>query len=208
MFSWVDKNEEPRKISSRNNSKSLQKIYKNIFLAHSNKAVSISNTDIDIINPLDKKLLNQNYNSSDVLELKEEKMNTYYGDNNINIYSENNEKKIIPYQKIIHINLEDNNKRHYKQRALNYDNNLNKKSITTCVGDKKLKKIKLTENKGKKNLSNLNSKGTIQIQKDDKINNSINNKSNLYNKIISNKNFIDKVDNKKINICLILTNIF
>ena len=77
MFSWVDKNEEPRKISSRNNSKSLQKIYKNIFSAHSNKAVSISNTDIDIINSLDKNLLNKNYNRSDVLEVKEEKMNTY-----------------------------------------------------------------------------------------------------------------------------------
>ena len=200
IFSWVDKDKIPRKINSRNNSKSLQKIYKNIFLAHSNKVVPISNTNINLINPLDKKLLNQNYKSSDVLELKEEKMSTYYEDNNINnIYLNNNEKKIDRNQKIIHINLEDNNKRHYKQRALNYDNNLNKKSITTYMDNKKLKKIKLTENKGKKNLSNLNSKGTIQIQKDDKIRNSINNKSNLYNKIISNKNFIDKEDNKKIN---------
>ena len=85
IFSWIDKDKIPMKINSRNNSKSLQKIYKNIFLAHSNKAVSISNTDIDIINPLDKKLLNQNYKSSDVLELKEEKMNTYYGDKIISI---------------------------------------------------------------------------------------------------------------------------
>ena len=198
IFSWVDKDKIPMKINSRNNSKSLQKIYKNIFSAHSNKAVSISNTDIDIINSLDKNLLNRNYNRSDAFEIKEEKMNTYDGDNNINIYSDNNEKKIDFNKKIIHINLEDNDKKHYKQKALNYKNNILKKNITTFKDDKKLEKIKLTENKGKKNLSNLNSKKTIQIQKVNEIRNSTKNKFDLYNKIISNKNYIDNADNKKI----------
>ena len=78
IFSWVDKNKIPMKINSRNNSKSLQKIYKNIFLAHSNKVVRISNTDIDLMNSLNKNLLNQNYHRSYVLEVKEERMNTYY----------------------------------------------------------------------------------------------------------------------------------
>ena len=61
------------------------------------------------------------------------------------------------------------------------------KSITTYMDDKKLEKIKLTENKGKNNLYKLNSKETIQIKEDDKIRNSTNNKIDLYKKILSRK---------------------
>jgi len=200
IFSWIDKNILPRKINTRNNSKSLTKLYNNIFSAYSNTIIPISNTDIDIANPIDNKLLNKNFNRSDVLELKEQKMNIYHKDN-INNINTNKGKKINPNQKIIHINLEDFNK-NQKPKSLNYNNNnkfLIKKNNNSFRDTEKLKIIKLNENKGKINLSNLNSKNIIQIQKDDKIRNSTNIKFNLNNKIISNKNYIDNVKIKKKN---------
>jgi casein kinase I family protein HRR25 len=107
MFSWVDKNEEPRKISSRNNSKSLQKIYKNIFLAHSNKEIPISNSDIGIKNSFDNQRLNQEiFNKVDVMDLKKHKKKKNCVDNNNNViyWYNNNEKKINYERKIIHHN--------------------------------------------------------------------------------------------------------
>ena len=43
IFSWVDKKTSPRKIFCRSNSRSLQKIYKNILSANSSKVVPTSN---------------------------------------------------------------------------------------------------------------------------------------------------------------------
>ena len=129
IFSWVDKKTIPRKIICRSNSKSLQKIYKNILSANSGKVVSTSNSELAISNLLDKQFLSQ-------MSLNKDKSNNYYSDNNLNIIYNNtfnNEKNINPKQKIIHINLEDDNKKTNLFRTLNDDNNIKKNNIISII---------------------------------------------------------------------------
>ena len=197
IFSWVDKKTIPRKIICRSNNKSLQKIYKNIFSSNSSKLLSISNSDIPFSTSLDNQFLTKNIIKSNNMDLNKEKNNNNSDDNNPNIIRNNNNntnrKKINFKQKLVHINLEDDDKKTNISRSLNKDNNI-KKSIN-YIDNQKLKKIKIDKRK-----NNLNSKKIILINNDDSKRNTldINFKPNI-NIISKNKIFTKLSNNKQIN---------
>ena len=195
IFSWVDKKTIPRKIICRSNSRSLQKIYKNILSANSSKVVPTSNSELAISNLLlDKQFLSQNcIKGSDMSLNKDKSNNYYYSDNNLNIIynnTYNNEKNINPKQKIIHIILEEDNKKNNLCRTLNNDNNI-KKSITH-MDNLKLKIIKFD-----KKRKNLNSKNIIPIKDNDKKRDSDDINFHLNKNIIFNKKNFNKISIRK-----------
>ena len=195
IFSWVDKKAIPRKIICRSNNKSLQKIYKNIFSVNSNKLISISNFDIPFSTSLDNQFLTKNIIKSNNMDLNIEKNNNNSDDNNPNIICNNkkdndNEKKINFKQKIIHINLEDGDKKTNISRILNNDN-CTKKNINYIVNQS----VKIDKRK-----KNLNTKKIILIKNNDKENNTLDINSSLNKNIISkDKIFTTLSNNKQIN---------
>ena len=162
FFSWVDKSIVPKKLTSRSNSRSIQKLYNDILRSHSSKKIINSNTDVTRIKTLDNQFLNPNNNMSNFLEINSLKKIPILDDNQINsIYSINtNEKKVNKRQTIIPI---DN--KQYNTKKLNIfrtiDNNNYIKKSETIIDNRKLRIIKLGKRKKENlNLSYLKSKNT------------------------------------------------
>ena len=197
FFSWVDKSIVPKKLTSRSNSRSIQKLYNDILRSHSSKKIINSNTDVTRIKTLDNQFLNQNNNMSNFLEINSLKKIPILDDNQINsIYSINtNEKKVNKRQTIIPI---DN--KQYNTKKLNIfrtiDNNNYIKKSETIIDNRKLRIIKLGKRKKENlNLSYLKSKNKFPISINNKTRSSKNSDFNL-NKHI---NYFTKIDNKKTN---------
>ena len=197
FFSWVDKSIVPKKLTSRSNSRSIQKLYNDILRSHSSKKIINSNTDVTRIKTLDNQFLNPNNNMSNFLEINSLKKIPILDDNQINsIYSINtNEKKVNKRQTIIPI---DN--KQYNTKKLNIfrtiDNNNYIKKSETIIDNRKLRIIKLGKRKKENlNLSYLKSKNKFPISINNKTRSSKNSDFNL-NKHI---NYFTKIDNKKTN---------
>lgn len=197
FFSWVDKSIVPKKLTSRSNSRSIQKLYNDILRSHSSKKIINSNTDVTRIKTLDNQFLNPNNNMSNFLEINSLKKIPILDDNQINsIYSINtNEKKLNKRQTIIPI---DN--KQYNTKKLNIfrtiDNNNYIKKSETIIDNRKLRIIKLGKRKKENlNLSYLKSKNKFPISINNKTRSSKNSDFNL-NKHI---NYFTKIDNKKTN---------
>ena len=197
FFSWVDKSIVPKKLTSRSNSRSIQKLYNDILRSHSSKKIINSNTDVTRIKTLDNQFLNPNNNISNFLEINSLKKIPILDDNQINsIYSINtNEKKVNKRQTIIPI---DN--KQYNTKKLNIfrtiDNNNYIKKSETIIDNRKLRIIKLGKRKKENlNLSYLKSKNKFPISINNKTRSSKNSDFNL-NKHI---NYFTKIDNKKTN---------
>ena len=197
FFSWVDKSIVPKKLTSRSNSRSIQKLYNDILRSHSSKKIINSNTDVTRIKTLDNQFLNPNNNMSNFLEINSLKKIPILDDNQINsIYSINtNEKKVNKRQTIIPI---DN--KQYNTKKLNIfrtiDNNNYIKKSETINDNRKLRIIKLGKRKKENlNLSCLKSKNKFPISINNKTRSSKNSDFNL-NKHI---NYFTKIDNKKTN---------
>ena len=197
FFSWVDKSIVPKKLTSRSNSRSIQKLYNDILRSHSSKKIINSNTDVTRIKTLDNQFLNPNNNMSNFLEINSLKKIPILDDNQINsIYSINtNEKKVNKRQTIIPI---DN--KQYNTKKLNIfrtiDNNNYIKKSETIIDNRKLRIIKLGKRKKENlNLSYLKSKNKFPISINNKTRSSKNSDFNL-NKHI---NLFTKIDNKKTN---------
>ena len=197
FFSWVDKSIVPKKLTSRSNSRSIQKLYNDILRSHSSKKIINSNTDVTRIKTLDNQFLNPNNNMSNFLEINSLKKIPILDDNQINsIYSINtNEKKVNKRQTIIPI---DN--KQYNTKKLNIfrtiDNNNYIKKSETIIDNRKLRIIKLGKRKKENlNLSYLKSKNKFPISINNKTRSSKNSDFNL-NKHI---NYFTKIDIKKTN---------
>ena len=197
FFSWVDKSIVPKKLTSRSNSRSIQKLYNDILRSHSSKKIINSNTDVTRIKTLDNQFLNPNNNMSNFLEINSLKKIPILDDNQIDsIYSINtNEKKVNKRQTIIPI---DN--KQYNTKKLNIfrtiDNNNYIKKSETIIDNRKLRIIKLGKRKKENlNLSYLKSKNKFPISINNKTRSSKNSDFNL-NKHI---NYFTKIDNKKTN---------
>ena len=197
FFSWVDKSIVPKKLTSRSNSRSIQKLYNDILRSHSSKKIINSNTDVTRIKTLDNQFLNPNNNMSNFLEINSLKKIPILDDNQINsIYSINtNEKKVNKRQTIIPI---DN--KQYNTKKLNIfrtiDNNNYIKKSETIIDNRKLRIIKLGKRKKENlNLSYLKFKNKFPISINNKTRSSKNSDFNL-NKHI---NYFTKIDNKKTN---------
>ena len=197
FFSWVDKSIVPKKLTSRSNSRSIQKLYNDILRSHSSKKIINSNTDVTRIKTLDNQFLNPNNNMSNFLEINSLKKIPILDDNQINsIYSINtNEKKVNKRQTIIPI---DN--KQYNTKKLNIfrtiDNNNYIKKSETIIDNRKLRIIKLGKRKKENlNLSYLKVKNKFPISINNKTRSSKNSDFNL-NKHI---NYFTKIDNKKTN---------
>ena len=197
FFSWVDKSIVPKKLTSRSNSRSIQKLYNDILRSHSSKKIINSNTDVTRIKTLDNQFLNPNNNMSNFLEINSLKKIPILDDNQINsIYSINtNEKKVNKRQTIIPI---DN--KQYNTKKLNIfrtiDNNNYIKKSETIIDNRKLRIIKLGKRKKENlNLSYLKSKNKFPISINNKTRSSKNSDFNL-NK---HNNYFTKIDNKKTN---------
>ena len=179
IFSWVDKKMIPKKIITRNN-KSLQKLYINILSSYSNKMLNSFNTDITKTNTLNNRV------------------DTYFKDNQINvIYSNddnNDKKKINAIQKLAFINNE-----HDNEKILKKSQKLNIKKSNTYNTYIDNKRIKLEKNKENLNMTNFNSKIKIPINNIDKERNPTNLNFKLNQNIISNNNYLTLIGNKKSN---------
>ena len=194
MFSWVDKKTIPRKIISRSNNKSLQKIYHNIFSFNSSKLISISNSDIPFSNSLDNQFWSKYVIKSNNMDLSKDKnTNNISNDNTPNISCNNNndnKKRINFKQKIIHINLEDVDKKTNISSTLNNDN-CHKKNINYLVNQRPTQ-VKINERK-----NNLNSKKIILIKNNDKMKNALDINYILNKNIISKDKIFTRLNNKK-----------
>ena len=193
IFSWVDKKTIPRKIISKSNNKSLQKIYNNIFSVNSSKLISISNSDILLSNSLDNQFGTKYIKKSNNMDLSNDKnTNNNSNDSTPNIiwnYKNDNKKSINFKQKIIHINLSDNeDKKTNMSRTLNNDN-CGKKDINYLV-NKKLKEIDKRNN-------NLNSKKIMLMKNNDKIKNTLDINYILNKNIISKDKIFTRLSNKQ-----------
>ena len=180
LFSWVDRNESQKKLTSNKKNRSFKRIYNNLLRKNSNNSTLYQNLKLRLNNY--EQQIKNNRNKSDIMKIKDIinkplKGNNYISNTQLNSKNKDNRKKV---------NI--NNVVNIKNNTRNNNQKLTKKTIFK-------KELDLIPNKiNHENIIRLpnNSKQNIERLKNEK--NLSNYKDELYNKDKTRKVFSTNIN--------------